>query len=131
MPRPGDYIIYGVETSTGVRMRIRVEITGVDEEGFLVRVRPEEVRGLRDPLAQLVARGLRGEQRIPRGNRVDLASFFTRGVGPGILYTEPGSLPGGAAEESLRFMGAVLRVRASWDQEAGWLRSLEAEVRGR
>lgn len=27
-------------------------------------------------------------------------------------------------------MGAVLRVRASWDQEAGWLQSLEAEVRG-
>lgn len=130
-PGPGDYAVYSVETSTGVRLQIRVDVLGVDDDGFLVETSVAETSGLGDPLAGLLAGGLEGRHRIPRGNRVDLAALLMLGAGPGILYVDPGSLPdGGVVEKSLRFMGAELRIRAAWDTGSGWLRHLAADIRG-
>jgi len=130
-PGPGDYAVYSVEASTGVKLQVRVDILDADDEGFLVETRVVETSGVGDPVARLIASGLEGRHRIPRGNRVDLAALVMLGAGPGILYVDPGSLPdGGAVEKSLRFMGAELRIRAAWDTGSGWLRHLAADIRG-
>ncbi|BES82676.1 hypothetical protein PABY_22430 [Pyrodictium abyssi] len=123
-PGPGDYAVYSVEASTGVKLQVRVDILDADDEGFLVETRVVNASGVGDPVARLLAGGLEGRHRIPRGNRVNMTALVMLGAGPGILYVDPGSLPnGGVVEKSLRFMGAKLRIRAAWDTGSGWLKA--------
>ncbi|HID41717.1 MAG TPA: hypothetical protein EYP33_06150 [Pyrodictium sp.] len=130
-PASGDYAVYRVETSTGLRMYVRVGILGSDGQSILVETRVLEVQGLHDPLARLFVGGLEGRYTIPRDNKANLARTLMLGSGAGLLYVEPTSLPnGGVMRLTLNMMGAELVVEASWSPENGWLRSLTASISG-